>query len=166
MEIIKPHKNISRPVITREEIEMIPNIALKMDNLMFELLREKKFKKIFAIAHPQVEKDNPLRFFMLCRYNQQIVDNDRYGFRSYIIINPIITRHSNYANKLTEGCLSFQKEGDVKIDRWHKIEVNYQTIDHENKGGLLENRISLSGIPAEIVQHEIDHFDCRYIHKI
>lgn len=65
-----------------------------------------------------------------------------------LMFNPeIIAKSGSY--EAEEGCLSLP--GTRKTERWQKITVQYQ--DRR----LHPKRKTLTGFPAQIVQHEIDH---------
>ena len=65
-----------------------------------------------------------------------------------LMFNPeIIAKSGSY--EAEEGCLSLP--GTRKTERWQKITVQYQ--DRR----LRPKRKTLTGFPAQIVQHEIDH---------
>ncbi|OTG86214.1 peptide deformylase [Acinetobacter sp. ANC 4558] len=69
-----------------------------------------------------------------------------------IMINPEIVWMSEQENLGEEGCLSVQNErGSVR--RANEIQVHYFDLD----GTKFELR--LSGFPARIVQHEVDHLN-------
>ena len=65
-----------------------------------------------------------------------------------LMFNPeIIAKSGSY--EAEEGCLSLP--GTRKTERWQKITVQYQDWR------LHPKRKTLTGFPAQIVQHEIDH---------
>ena len=100
-----------------------------------------------AVAHPQITDNDPLRFFVMKT--------------GEIIVNPVITRHTRHTVDSKEGCLTFPDEHDVIVQRYNKCEVEYEDIN--NLGEKIKE--SLSGIKSKIFQHEIDHFDCKYIYN-
>ena len=67
------------------------------------------------------------------------------------MINPTVINSSDQQS-LTEGCLSFPGVSE-KILRYNNVDVTYF-----DKGGN-ENKVSLSGVAAQAVQHEIEHLD-------
>jgi len=137
---VKPHKRKAREVKQKD----IPKV-IKQAKILLALCYERRgqFPSAYAIAHPQIKKWGCLRFFV--KYNGDIV------------INPVITRHSNYTVKKGEGCMSYIDRPMAEIDRYHKIEVDYQTIEGDK---LTEVRkLKLSGRDSEIFQHEINHLD-------
>lgn len=66
------------------------------------------------------------------------------------MLNPeIISRSERYETE--EGCLSL--EGTRPTVRWRKIKVRWQDME-------FKTRIkTFTGFTAQIIQHEIDHFD-------
>ena len=72
------------------------------------------------------------------------------GFRNHVMYNPVIKKKSG-SYEAEEGCLSL--EGVRKTIRYQNVEVEY--LDENWK----KQRIKLSGWPAQICQHEIDHLN-------
>jgi len=68
------------------------------------------------------------------------------------LINPEIVSHSLLKTKSEEGCLSVP--GKWGYVRRHKS-VKIKALDRNGQ----EIRMSLDGLPAIVVQHEIDHLD-------
>lgn len=144
---VPPHKKTSRTV-TNDDIETV----IREGGVLLALcsIRRGMFPSAYAVAHPQIEKRKPLRFF---------VTRD-----GEIIINPIITNHSNYTVESIEGCMTFPTHRLIPVKRFQKCEVDYQTIE-DNKLTEIKHR-SLSGKEAFIYQHEIQHFDGQNIFNI
>ncbi len=67
-------------------------------------------------------------------------------------VNPVVTKASEACSSEVEGCLSVPG-ANVEVVRADDIVVCAQDL----RGGHIE--VSLSGYPARIVQHEIDHLD-------
>ena len=72
------------------------------------------------------------------------------GFRNLVMYNPVIEKKSG-SYEAEEGCLSL--EGVRKTIRYQNVEVEY--LDENWK----KQRMKLSGWPAQICQHEIDHLN-------
>ena len=72
------------------------------------------------------------------------------GFRNLVMYNPVIKKKSG-SYEAEEGCLSL--EGVRKTIRYQNVEVEYLD-ENWNK-----QRMKLSGWPAQICQHEIDHLN-------
>ena len=71
---------------------------------------------------------------------------------SYLtLINPIILKKENRYDT-EEGCLSLLG-GPRKCIRFNKIKVQYQTLDFKVRIKTFE------GFEAQIIQHEMDHFE-------
>lgn len=70
----------------------------------------------------------------------------------YVFVNPLITERSEACNTEVEGCLSLPGMS-VEVSRADEVVVTAEDV----KGRPLE--IRLSGYPARIVQHEVDHLD-------
>ena len=66
------------------------------------------------------------------------------------MVNPVITsRAGQYETQ--EGCLSL--DGVRPCTRWQEIEVDYLDKDFKPRHG------KYSGFTAQIIQHEMDHFE-------
>ena len=72
------------------------------------------------------------------------------GFWNLVMYNPVIKKKSG-SYEAEEGCLSL--EGVRKTIRYQNVEVEY--LDENWK----KQRMKLSGWPAQICQHEIDHLN-------
>ncbi len=74
-----------------------------------------------------------------------------------VIINPEITK--NYGRRIQqwEGCISGGKSPRsglfAKVPRYKKIELKYR-----DESGELQQK-TFEGLPAQIIQHEVDHLD-------
>jgi peptide deformylase len=104
----------------------------------------------YALSHQQVENEDPLTFFVL-----------REG---ETIVNPKILNHTKTTVDSRELCLSFPYiNREILKQRWNVIEVEYYGIYGE---GFTKKRKRLSGKESHVWQHEMDHFDCKYIFDI
>ena len=72
------------------------------------------------------------------------------GMIDIVMFNPVIRKKSG-AYETEEGCLSLT--GVRKTTRYEKVEVEY--LDQNWK----KQKMVLSGWPAQICQHEMDHCD-------
>jgi hypothetical protein len=152
LKLIPPHSVISRKV-EEKDLERVIEDSVILYNLCHT--KSEFYNGAYATSHPQIIKDDPLCFF---------VTQDR-----QIIINPVITRHSNYFKDSREACMTFLTEKPIMVPRWQKCEVTYQTImvDPKDKEKFKLTEIieeSLSGHRAAEFQHEIDHQNCLYIY--
>ena len=152
--LVDPHKLKSRQV-TEADIERVTEEAKVLYAICFEV--EGLYTGAYAMAHPQIDDKDPLCFYVTA-------DKE-------IIINPVITRHSNYEIDHNEGCVTYSGVPWIPVKRWHKCELSYQTImvDPEDLTKFkLSNIISksLSGKDSFIAQHEISHLNGIYIYDI
>lgn len=107
---------------------------------------------VYAIHHMQVCENNPFDFFVL---NKEVLPKIVEELGSEFIINAKVESHPNFVMKMKEGCASFPHKSMKNVERYHKILASFQI---PTAGGGLEKRImELTGIVAEIFQHEIDH---------
>jgi len=152
--VVKPHGKKSREV-TKDDVDKVVKEAMVMFELCFTPVGMYNFA--YAIAHPQIDDKDPLAFFITADKK--------------IIINPKITRHSNYTKDSKEGCVTFNDMPENIVQRWHKIEVEYVTImvdpEDENKFTLSSPiNEKLSSKTSVIYQHEIDHLEGKCIYPV
>lgn len=74
------------------------------------------------------------------------------SFKTIMMINPVITDHSESKNEDVEWCLSVPWK-KWKVLRYDNIKVIYQNEKWHEKTLILE------WLRARIVQHEVDHLD-------
>lgn len=142
---ISPHTKPSRPV-TEADLDRVVDEAIIMAKLC--RLPRGKNKSAYAIAHAQIHED-PLAFFVLKE--------------GVVIINPVITRHTQAKVMRKEGCFSFPDREWITVERYNKCEVEFQTIGEDGKlTEVLHDQ--LNGVYAEIFQHEVDHLAGRNIY--
>lgn len=77
------------------------------------------------------------------------------GKSSFVLINPVITAHSEETYQASEGCLSL--EGKRYVERYEWILVEYYDINFKKQ------KQKFSGFTAQIIQHEMNHFDGKVI---
>ncbi len=70
----------------------------------------------------------------------------------HAIVNPVLTRTGGELETAEEGCLSL---GAVRLPVERPVEV---TLEGADVTGQLV-RLELEGLPARVVQHELDHLD-------
>lgn len=152
--IVAPHKIVSREVTEDDVAKVIEDSTLLYDLCLTE---SEFFNGAFAMSHSQINNTDPLRYFVTRQRE--------------IIINPIITRHSNYLKDSKEACMSFLTMRPTLVQRWQKMVVKYQTImiDPEDDTKFKLSSIieeDVSGPRSFMFQHEIDHADAKYIYPI
>lgn len=135
---VKPHNKVSRKV-EQKDLTRVLREANVLYNLCF--CRVGLYGGGLAVHHSQIDDKDPMNF---------LVTKDK-----EIIINPEITRHSNYTVLSKEACLSFPNEMPVNVSRWQKIESRYYVVD--NDGSLVIVEEKMSGERAKMYQHEFDH---------
>lgn len=161
MEIIIPHNKVSR-LVTEADMQKV----FEASEEIMPLLNKPAglHRRYFAIAHAQVEKDDPLRFFVL---NSMTIEFGSWPFN--VIINPVIIRHTEHTVNSIEGCASFPLLPAITVQRWNKIEVEFSTmmIKGDTKEPVLSKRMTrpCRSNVAKIFQHEIDHLDGKYIYE-
>lgn len=146
--IVKPHNKKSR-LVTESDLKSIIEDA----KTLFEIC----LIGAYAMHHSQINGEDPLSYF---------VTNQR-----EIIINPVITRHSNYTTDSKEGCMSFLGMERTTVQRWQKMEVTYQTVmvdPEDSEKFILSSPIeeSVSGRRSFIFQHEMDHGEGKFIFQL
>jgi len=77
------------------------------------------------------------------------------GSRVRVLVNPEITKHSARTYQTEEGCLSLP--GTRPTKRYESIEVRYRDEAFRKQRG------KFSGLVAEAIQHEMDHFEGKLI---
>jgi peptide deformylase len=70
----------------------------------------------------------------------------------HVLVNPVITTRGKATDVDEEGCLSL---GPVRVDVERSVEV---TIEGQDATGAAVS-LALEGLPARVVQHELDHLD-------
>ncbi len=145
MKIILPlSKNHSIKVSSWSEIK---KEALEIREFMKTNTFQGNWSSARAIAHVQVEAENPKRFFVV---------HDEYvkTLGHWCIVNArILTR--DIPCTFEEGCMSFPFRKSKKVQRYNDIKVEYYIpfLDVH----LIKKTKVLTDIEAYIFQHEIDH---------
>jgi peptide deformylase len=165
MDIIEPHHQISRDV-TEDDIPRVLSEAEQMLDLVAELVADRVFANIFALAHSQVEKDDPLRFFVLNPAHPYIKDNWNLAEHGFLVLNPSITRHTKTTVERAEGCVTFSGRTAAIIERWNKCEVEFRPVlSADSVLAAAPIHLSLSSLMAQVFQHEIDHMEAKYVYE-
>ena len=77
------------------------------------------------------------------------------GAKVLVMMNPEIVKHSAKSYRTEEGCLSLA--GVREVERYASITLRYRD-EHFRK-----QRAAFSGLTAEAIQHEMDHFAGRLV---
>lgn len=143
---VPPHEKKSREVTEAD----LPKV-IEDSHILYNLCYTKTgiYPGAFAVAHPQIDDKDPLRFFVT--HDQKI------------IINPVIVRHTKHTVDSVEGCLTFPYLKPITVKRYNKCEVECYGLTKDGKMGE-RITLSLSGREAKIFQHEIDHFESVYVY--
>lgn len=144
--------------------EDLPRVFEESEKI-YKLLNTKigMYKRFYAIAHPQVEAEDPLRFFVL---NNKTDEFKRWP--EIVIINPVVLRHTNMATDSEEGCASLSTMPVIAVQRWTKCEVEFTPLQFDKENNPIMGKrktMNLSGKAAKVFQHEQDHLDAKYIYK-
>lgn len=149
---VPPHNKPGRRV-KEEDLERL----LKDARIMHEMcmVGRADYTTAFAIAHTQINSEDPLRFFVT--------------MQGEIWINPIIVDKGHEINQVQEGCMSYPAEPMKPVIRFKKITVKYRTLGQKTNAETgealaepyLTNEITkeLDGQLAQIVQHECQHLN-------
>ena len=77
------------------------------------------------------------------------------GARPLVMMNPEIVKHAAKSYRTEEGCLSLA--GVRTVERYASITVRYRDEQFRKQRG------TFSGLTAEAIQHEMDHFAGRLV---
>lgn len=131
-------------------IEDLPRVVAE-GKVMLDLMhlpRGKYSTGVAALAHSQIEDQDPLRFFVLPN--------------GMVVINPVVTSHSKAPVYKTEGCMSYpDEEMKTMVPRFNIIEVGFQLLEKQDESEepklskMVDER--LNGHASHIFQHEISH---------
>jgi len=152
--IVPPHDKKSR-LVTEADLDRV----VEETKILFRLCYTPVglYKAAHAMHHSQIDDKDPLNFFVLAT--------------QFIVINPVITRHTNTFVDSLEACMTFPDKEQIVVPRWHKIEVDYVTImvDPDNKEKFKLSSVQhqhISGQSAFVFQHELDHGESKYIYQL
>ena len=143
--ILKQCKRHSRKVMKADH-EKIKSIASDMIDVCRAPLG--KYPSALAVAHCQVDHDDPMRFF---------VTHD-----GRVIINPVILAKSDVIME-KEGCYSFPFRDAKRVKRFSKVTVKFEYMGTD---GTVKTELSkdFEGDWARVFQHELDHFKGKAIY--
>jgi peptide deformylase len=134
----RPVVKVPDPVL-RKVSEPVEKLNKKVGFLIDDLMRVMKKANGVGIAAPQLGQ--LLRVVVVAPA----------GYKPMALINPVITKMEGEQIG-QEGCLSIPGlYGDVKRAQYIEVEA----LDRKGNEVVLE----LEGMPARIVQHEVDHLD-------
>ncbi|MEA2552388.1 MAG: peptide deformylase [Fimbriimonadaceae bacterium] len=138
-------RNEQRPVfkipdpVLRQKAAEVPKVSKKILKLIDDMMRSMKMANGIGLAAPQLG------------HLHRIIVIAPDGMKPTALINPRVTLKEGEQTGL-EGCLSIPGlYGEVK--RAAKVEV--EALDRQGREVVYE----MEGMPARVVQHEIDHLD-------
>jgi peptide deformylase len=148
---VKPHNKKSRKV-TEEDLDRVLEDAPIMHEMC--LVGRGDYTTAYAIAHPQINDEDPLAFYVT--------------FEGQIVINPHIINHTRHFVDKREGCMSYPEEPMKTVLRYNKVTARYQTVvtnvEKDEKGEdktvyklSPDVETKYEGAEAQVVQHECSH---------
>ena len=143
----EPHNKKSRWVTNAD----IPTVLADGKDLVAMCnLPRGKYSSIGALAHTQIEANDPLRFFVFPN--------------GMVVINPVITSNTKVPVMKKEACMSFADNEIIpELPRYNKITVTYQTLSRadENSEPVLSKTITetFNGGVSHVYQHECGHLN-------
>lgn len=160
-------KNIIReghPTLTTKASDVVFPMSLEDKKLAFDLLQyvinsqdeslseQYGLRPGVGLAAPQVNVSK--RMFAM-HFND--FDGKLYSF---VIINPVIKRKSADLTYLPdgEGCLSIDRQTSGVTPRFNEIKIEGFQFNFKNQMPV-PIKLTLSGYPAIVFQHEFDHLD-------
>jgi len=152
MKIVNPHRVLSLPVESFGQIKNEVDEVLGIVNSKFDGLHT----NCFGLHAAQIS-NRPYNYFVLS-------DTGKKYFSARVIINPkIIERDKSTKYQVKEGCMSYPFRPYTKLTRYGTIMAEYQTKSLIGNS-LKTHKKELSGLAAEIFQHETDHAKGIYIY--
>ncbi len=146
--IIQPCHN--RPAMMCKSWKYIEYEAQSLREFVRSGTFQGKYSSAYSIAHAQVS-EAPLNFFVV---NEDFDDGKLLKiFGSWCIINPKIIKFSDVIEH-PEACMSFPWRKEKLVKRADKIVVKYSV---PFLGFFRTIKKELKGLPAWMVQHELDH---------
>ncbi len=149
---VKPHKKASRRVKENDLTRVLDDAPIMHEMCM---VGNGEYNTAYAIAHSQINDEDPLRFFVT--------------INGEIYINPIIVAHSHVLTQTQEGCMSYPAEPMKSVSRFEKVTVKYRTITHKvdpatgesigEKTLTKEITTEFGGMMGQIMQHECQHLN-------
>lgn len=106
----------------------------------------------YAIAHCQVDQEDPLRFFVL-------VDGTA-------VLNPTINKHLGETVRHAEGCMSDAHVSHLaSIPRYKKLIVSFTGLEDADAEMEEVDHLTITGNLAFIFQHEVDHMNGKHVYS-
>ena len=135
--------------ILRKKCEEVRGVTEEIRSLGFEMIETMTENEGIGLAAPQVGE---LKRIIAVHPIKERSLEEKTLRSPQIFINPKIVKKSKETLIDEEGCLSFPGLF-LKIKRAREVE-----IEALNEGGE-KIRVQAEGLPARVIQHEIDHLD-------
>lgn len=161
MDIVIPHTKVAR-LVTKADLQRVFREAEEI----YKMLNTPRglYRGFFAIAQPQVDDQDPLRYFVVNNQTQEF-----HNWSSIVIVNPVIIRHTEHTVNSNEGCASFPLLPEKIVQSYNRMEVEYSPLEFtEDRKPVLGKRIirNCHSKVAKVFFHEINHLDAKYIYEI
>jgi peptide deformylase len=128
--------------ILRQKAAQVGDISDATRKLIRDMFETMYAEEGVGLAAPQVGVSE--RIIVVDPHNDEVA--------AFALINPEIVDTSKETEKGEEGCLSIPGLRDL-VERSVRVVVRGTTVEGEPR------ELELSGLPARIIQHEIDHLD-------
>lgn len=128
--------------ILRQKAAPVAEISDRTRQLIRDMFETMYAEEGVGLAAPQIGVSE--RIIVVDPHNDEIA--------AFALINPEIVETSKETEKGEEGCLSIPGLRDL-VERSVRVVVRGTTPEGEPR------ELDLSGLPARIIQHEVDHLD-------
>ena len=135
--------------ILRKKCEEVEKITPEIKKLIEDMIETMKKNDGVGLAAPQVGE---LKRIIAVHLVKERTSEEKVEVEPRVFINPKIVKKSKEDELEEEGCLSFPGLW-LKIKRAKEVEVEALN----EKGEKIH--LKAQGLPARILQHEIDHLD-------
>jgi len=135
--------------ILRKKCEEVEKITPEIKKLIDDMIETMKKNDGVGLAAPQVGE---LKRIIAVHLVKERTSEEKVEVEPRVFINPKIVKKSKEDELEEEGCLSFPGLW-LKIKRAKEVEVEALN----EKGEKIH--LKAQGLPARILQHEIDHLD-------
>jgi len=135
--------------ILREKCEGVKEVTEEIKNLSWDMVETMEENEGIGLAAPQVGE---LKRVIVIHPIKERSLEEKSKRLPQVFINPEIIKKSEETIIDEEGCLSFPGLF-LKIKRAKEVEIS--ALDKEGK----KVQVKAEGLPARILQHEIDHLD-------
>ena len=151
---------VSRIKTVNEKIqEVVDDSKDETDNAVIEPLQLKEMLSDIGVPEERVQMVEPV-YEKVCGtapltaanlVESKTVLAAMIGGKVLVMVNPVITGHSAKSYETEEGCLSLTGVRPTK--RYNIITVEYKDKSFKKKKAIFRD------FEAQIIQHEIDHFE-------